>query len=198
MNKKIFFLAVAIFMYATSFATIRKVTVGDNSFTPSAVKVHAGDTIMWVWTNGTHTTTSANIPHEAVPWNSNIDANTTSYIYVPTVTGTYNYQCSLTTSTGMTGSFTVTNITDKSHVSQTPIFTAYPNPASGSAHIVFKNANWPVVISITDMNGNVILEQHLGLVMATDIDITNIPDGTYFLHAERHNRATSQELIVQH
>jgi len=198
MSKKILFLAVAIFVYATTFATIHKVIVGNNSFMPSAVKVHIGDTIMWVWTNGMHTTTSANIPHEAVPWNSNLDANTTSYIYVPTVTGTYNYQCNLAATTGMTGSFTVTDITDKSYAIKTPIFTSYPNPANGSVHIVFKNANWPVMISITDMNGNVILEKHLGLVMATDIDITNIPDGTYFLHAERHNRATSQELIVQH
>jgi len=197
MNKKLL-LAIAICLTTASFATIRKVLVADNVFTPSYFRIHPGDTILWVWSNGAHTTTSGNIPAGAASWNSNIDATTSSYMYVPTVTGVYHYQCSFSVSAGMTGSFTVTRATGIASESKTPLFTAYPNPVGTTLHIQLRNATRPVAISFTDMGGNDLIEQDLDPTPSTDLDLTNIPNGTYYLHAEQNDKTTSEQITVQH
>jgi len=71
--KKNLLLVAAIFCLATSvMATTYTISCGGMSFTPSAVTVHPGDVIMWVWANGTHTTTSTTIPTGATAWTNNI------------------------------------------------------------------------------------------------------------------------------
>src|SRR6185503_20812570 len=46
------------------------------------------------------------IPAGAAAWNSNINSSTKTFVYVPAVTGTYNYHCTIH-STTMLGNFTV-------------------------------------------------------------------------------------------
>ncbi len=91
-----------------AFAAIQVVNVANFSFTPSSFSINAGDTVMWVWVSGSHTTTSQGIPAGATTWNQNINssAGNTSFIYVPGISGTYNYHCSIHP-TSMIGSFTV-------------------------------------------------------------------------------------------
>ena len=86
-------LAISLIMVANSFATIRSVTVQNYVFTPSTTNAFVGDTIHWTWINGTHTTTSVNVPLGAVAWNNPMDLSNTSFNYVILVPGTYNYQC---------------------------------------------------------------------------------------------------------
>jgi plastocyanin len=91
-------------------ATKWVVNVQSFSFTPSSLPaVNLGDTIRWVWINGSHTTTStvATIPPGAAAWNSPITSAVPSFEYVPAVTGTYNYWCIPHQAMGMTGSFVV-------------------------------------------------------------------------------------------
>ncbi|MEI7801668.1 MAG: hypothetical protein WCI97_03375, partial [Bacteroidota bacterium] len=67
--------------------------------------MNLGDTVKWVWVSGTHTTTSTSIPAGATAWDHNMSSSSTSFIYVPNVSGTYNYHCSIHTT--MLGSFVV-------------------------------------------------------------------------------------------
>jgi plastocyanin len=69
------------------------ITVSDFQFTPASVSCCVGDTIKWVWSNGSHTTTSVTIPTGAATWDQVMDAGNTIYKYKVTVPGTYNYQC---------------------------------------------------------------------------------------------------------
>lgn len=84
------------------------VTVGQggNFFSPAFFTVNPGDTIVWQWKGGHHNTVNMTRPTGAATWSSNIDAGTTSFSYIPQVSGLYNYTC--THHSGMDGSFFVT------------------------------------------------------------------------------------------
>lgn len=77
----------------TSFCTIRTITVSNYSFTPRNSTANVGDTVLWVWSSGSHTTTSSTIPAGAASWNSPMDATTTNFMYKITVAGSYSYIC---------------------------------------------------------------------------------------------------------
>jgi plastocyanin len=80
-----------------------EVTVADFSFTPPAIAVAPGATVIWTWASGTHNVTFSGgqmTSHatETAPW---IRASV-----APTTPGTYNYSCTLHPGL-MTGSVTV-------------------------------------------------------------------------------------------
>src|SRR5690349_1149384 len=89
-------------------ATKTFISASGTSFSPSSgVSICLGDTVVWQWVNGAHTTTSNTIPPGATAWNAVLDNSNQTYTYVPAVTGTYTYYCIPHQSSGMTGSFTV-------------------------------------------------------------------------------------------
>lgn len=74
-------------------ATVHKIRVSNFQFSPKRVNAVAGDTILFVYKIGFHTTTSTTIPVGAAPWDSPMDVNTTRFSYVVNIPGTYNYIC---------------------------------------------------------------------------------------------------------
>lgn len=112
--KSVLFSAMFLIVCSLSlpaFATVHVITVGGSSgmsFVPSSLTVTLGDTIKWQWDNGSHTTTSTNIPAGAAFWDEAINSSSLSFIYVPAVPGDYDYKCTPHASMGMVGSFTVT------------------------------------------------------------------------------------------
>lgn len=91
-----------------SHATTWNVTVSNFQFAPSTLNVTTGDVIHFVWSSGSHTTTSLGIPAGATAWNSNINASTTFFDYTPTIVGVYHYQCNIHAAL-MQASFTVSS-----------------------------------------------------------------------------------------
>ena len=108
-----FLLALACCLFiakANLFATTWTINVGAGgalTFSPATLTVTLGDTVTWLWSSGSHTTTSTTIPSGAVPWDHAINSGSTSYTYVPAATGDYAYKCTPHESMGMVGSFTV-------------------------------------------------------------------------------------------
>lgn len=102
-------IGLAILLFTSSInlsmATKHIITVQNFTFSPTSLSVNLGDTIRWTWVSGTHTTTSTTIPVGAVAWDKPIDATHLSYEYVPALTGTYNYMCTIHPS--MLAAFTV-------------------------------------------------------------------------------------------
>ncbi|MBK8846696.1 MAG: T9SS type A sorting domain-containing protein [Bacteroidetes bacterium] len=82
-------MAISDKTYAAKFT----VQVSSFQFSPSTFSMNLGDTVIWQYVNGSHTTTSTVIPNGAAPWNSPMSPNVTTFLYVPAVVGTYNYQC---------------------------------------------------------------------------------------------------------
>jgi len=111
MKKYTLFASALIFM-AVAFSNIparavkHVVLVGNYFFNPSAVNVSVGDTVRWIWSAGSHTTTSGTIPGGAASWDELITSSSTVYEYKITVAGTYNYVCTPHAGMGMTGTFT--------------------------------------------------------------------------------------------
>ncbi len=98
--------SVFVFIFNTN-ATTHTITAADFTFSPATITINLGDTIKWVLSAGTHTTTSETIPAGAATWNANLKTGSTTFVYVPKVAGVYNYQCNFHVSMGMTGIFTV-------------------------------------------------------------------------------------------
>lgn len=90
---KIIFLLLLVTAGIESAATVHKIKVSNFQFSPRRVNALVGDTILFVYKNGFHTTTSTTIPAGAAPWDSPMDVNTTRYSYVLTLPGVYNYIC---------------------------------------------------------------------------------------------------------
>jgi len=197
--KKNLLLFAAIFCIMTkSLATQYMVMVANYSFTPAQFTMHLGDTVMWMWSNGTHTTTSTTIPTGAVAWNSNIDASTTSFMYVPTKLGVYNYQCNFHASLGMTGKFTVVNPSNVASVNAPQVVNIFPNPTAGPLHLQFAQSDMPVSVMLTNIIGKVIVNNVYNGMKETELNLNNIPNGIYVISVQQNNVAVKQELIISH
>lgn len=83
------------------------INAGGTSFSPNSVNAHIGDTVKFIWSSGTHTTTSTTVPTGAATWDAPLNASSTTFIYIISVAGSYNYKCTFHESMGMIGSFTV-------------------------------------------------------------------------------------------
>jgi len=93
MKKTVLFLVVAFLGITVTYATVFRIKVSDFQFSPKTVNAKLGDTIVWTWKNGIHTTTSLTIPAGAKAWNKPIDSAHKNFGYILTKTGVYNYQC---------------------------------------------------------------------------------------------------------
>lgn len=117
-------------------------TIPTDIFVPKTTNALVGDTIKWIWVSGVHTTESISIPAGAAPWASDLNSSTTTFSYVVTKVGTYNYDCHASTPHGMNGSIVVAAATgipvnDNEHVS-----SAYPNPFADKIMIEAPHADF--------------------------------------------------------
>ncbi|WP_018613818.1 choice-of-anchor tandem repeat GloVer-containing protein [Segetibacter koreensis] len=115
---KIVVLSLSLLLFSVlANATIHVVTVANFAFTPSNISnVLVGDTVRWVWGDGSHTTTcdpgsqgpGNSLPAGAATWNSPINSFNTTFDYKVTVPGVYKYWC-IPHSPHMAASFTASN-----------------------------------------------------------------------------------------
>ncbi len=96
---------------ATSFATIHRIKVSNFQFSPKTTNALVGDTVLFIWKGGTHTTRSLTIPANAKPWFDSITATDKKFRYIIKKAGTYNFDCSIHFSI-MTGKIKVTTALD--------------------------------------------------------------------------------------
>ena len=108
--KKVYSLLATLLILKSSFATIHEIQVSNYQFSPSAVTAIVGDTIKWTWVEGTHTTTSVNIPSGAAAWDNPMTASNTTFSYKITVAGTYDFKCTPHAAFGMVGTITASGI----------------------------------------------------------------------------------------
>ncbi len=109
-TKRLFLLMIVLcaFVHTNSFATKWIINVQNFSFSPSSLpSVFMGDTVRWVWINGSHTTTYTIIPPSAPTWDNPINVSNQFFEYVPSIVGIYNYKCTPHAGMGMVGSFIV-------------------------------------------------------------------------------------------
>lgn len=128
-----------LFSVTEAFAVKHVVNVQNYSFVPANLNVQVGDTIRWVWINGTHTTTSTTIPFGAPAWDEPITSSNTFYEYRVNVAGVYNYLCTPHSSSQI-GHFTAT--APSPTLSVTPSNQSVPATAGSTNFTVTSNSNW--------------------------------------------------------
>jgi plastocyanin len=187
MKQKLFFFLACTLLALKVPATTLMVSVENDVFAPASVTIHLGDTVMFMWVVGTHTTTSTTIPSGAVSWDNPMDAAHTMFTYVPAVTGTYNYQCTFHVAMGMVGSFTVIPPTGVQQVT-TGQFLLYPNPVSGTVHMSFTDTHSPVNIQVSDVTGKEIMKTSFNSANTISLDLSAFGTGMYFIKAEQNEK----------
>lgn len=103
--KKLTLLITITFLALSATVFARKITIKATNyqFTPSTVNAIVGDTIIFKWGNGSHTTTLTSVPAGAATWDKKLDSAHKSFRYILTVAGTYNYKCKPHAASGMKG-----------------------------------------------------------------------------------------------
>ena len=103
------------------------------AFSPSAVTIHVGDTVHWVWKSNFHSTTS--VVGSAEQWDSGVHNNGFTFDHTFTQTGTFSYYCVIHgfdngdgTAGGMSGTVTVQSAGTLQSIAVTP---ANPSVAAG-------------------------------------------------------------------
>jgi len=135
-----FVLMTLILFQVPAYAAKHLVHVGNYYFNPTALSVNVGDTMRWVWDNGSHTTTSSSIPAGATAWDHPINSSNTFYEYHITVAGTYNYVCTPHAGMGMVASFTAISFIPSLNVS--PSTQTVTSGSGSTTFTVTSNTNW--------------------------------------------------------
>ena len=96
--KKILLFVFLISCFTDVFSATHKkfiVKVSNFQFSPATVSAHVGDTIVWVWVNGSHTTTSLTHPVGSGTWNKPINSTNKQFKFVVKVAGKFTYRCNI-------------------------------------------------------------------------------------------------------
>jgi plastocyanin len=193
--KKVALLIAGVLFINLAQATLHSVTVMNYEFTPNSFSAEVGDTVQWTWVNGGHTTTSTSVPTGAATWSHPMNSSSTSFEYVITVPGTYNYWCAIHT-TMMEASFTVTTtaIPVVSHPSKI-IASILPNPSPGQFILELQPNRSNGLIKIYDVTGKEIYQSVLSN-SKNSIDLSSEPAGTYFIYMKSKEDEEIEKILI--
>ena len=165
---------------SVSNATEHVIEVGQGgfAFVPGMTDALVGDTITFQWVDGDHTTTcdgstGTSLPVGATPWDEVMNSVNTTFSYVITVPGIYDYKC-IPHFPSMVGSInaTVSSVTQTSS-SFPEVYSLnqnFPNPFNPSTSIKFDIVN-PGLVSVKVYN-------NLGKEVSTIVN-ENLSAGSY-------------------
>ncbi|MEI6434673.1 MAG: T9SS type A sorting domain-containing protein [Bacteroidota bacterium] len=144
MKKNIYisFFIVSAFVISGFQAVAMKhlIHVGSYYFTPNSLNVNVGDTIRWVWDNGSHTTTSTTIPAGASTWDSPMTSSVQTFEYPVAIAGLYNYKCTPHAAMGQVATFTASAVSPSLMV--TPSNRNVTSAAGSTTFTITSNSAW--------------------------------------------------------
>lgn len=180
MIKKIFLYFLLLTILTSSNASVHIITQSGLTFSPSSIIVFVGDTVRWQWTGGTHTTTSINIPNGAANWDNPLNSTNTTFDYIVSVAGIYDYKCTPHESMGMTGRIEVvipTVMNENDYFDGIQI----PNPFSNQLQIE-PEMNKPIQqMMIWDITGKMYYTHFLLIEGLHTIQTAHWPAGQYII-----------------
>lgn len=202
---------IHLFIFATSFATIKTITVQNFSFTPANTSAFVGDTIKFQWVGGSHTSTcngtsGSTLPAGAASWNVTMSSAGSTFMYVLTTAGSYHFVC-IPHSPSMAGNLTVTPATGVNTIlSNIPesfsLNQNFPNPFNPSTKIKFNIAKAGLTkLSVFDLSGkevSTLVNENLSAgSYSVNFNAINISSGVYFykLQAEGFTEIKKMTLL---
>ncbi len=173
-------------------------------FTPSDITVAPGDTVTWVWDEGTHTTTSDSTSG-VDSWNAPLDQNHLTFSFVLTDPGVHNYHCIYHVNLGMVGSITVQQPSAVNNKQQNPISFRldqnYPNPFNPVTEIKYSIEKTGLVqLNVYDILGidikTLINQEQSPGNYSVAFDGSNLPSGIYFYKLKTKNLSSTKKMIL--
>lgn len=193
--KKTALLIAGVSFISLTYATKHVVTVQNFMFSPANFTATVGDTVEWDWVNGGHTTTSTGVPVGAATWTHPMNSTSTTFQYIITNAGTYNYWCAIHT-TLMEASFTVTTTAVPYVESFVTLASVYPNPASSKIDFHLNTCAPNNILTIIDIQGKAILRKTL-TDLDNIIDVSDWRKGIYFYQLKAGSEYMKGKLEVQ-
>ena len=173
------------------------------SYSPKSFNCSVGDTVKWEGSFSSHPLTSTTIPAGAAGWHA---ASGSTFIYVVTVAGIYNYICDFHVGSGMTGQFTASPVTsvknDAVHAPQSyELDQNYPNPFNPVTTIRFSLPETKdMVLRVYDMLGNEVATLVNGRKSAGShtvvFDGSLLPSGVYYYRLQADGFSTVRRLML--
>ena len=200
--KKIYILLFTIIStMISSHAATQMVTVSNNVFTPSNFTITVGDTVIWMWSEGTHSTTSTNVPNGASSWDQLIDQNNQSFTYIVTTAGTYNYLCTFHYQMGMVGQFTAELSSGISDNIAGVSLNLFANPINSQLQVYLRSAKaGEMTIVLNDITGREIKMLASGNQSAGEhhlqYNLADLPKGMYLLKLTLGNDVLVRKIIL--
>jgi plastocyanin len=187
------------------------VKVADFQFSPANVTVKVGDTVRWIWVNGSHTTTSGNsgtcTPNGT--WNAPINQTNPTFDFTFTTPGTFDYFCIPHCQTmGMAGSVRVLNPADvPPHGGAFPELGASPNPFGPMTEVSFSLREAGIVnLEVFDAGGRRVATLGAGTYGAGAHQLVwngksdageDLPAGVYYAREWITGQRTSSVVLVK-
>lgn len=183
-------------------ATIHTVDVRNNVFAPNQFSCDVGDTVRFVWVQGTHNVTWQSQPAGSALTNASITSSNVQQDYVITHEGNYTYTC--TFHSGMNGSFTAFAVQARPEAQTAPVLRLFPNPAR-EAVVLEATIHEASLGSAQLLNaqGQLIAEQAFGWVASgpyrTLLPLSQhaLPAGVYFLRLQVGSALRTQRLVIE-
>ncbi len=195
MKRLLITLLLIISPFIFSKATTIYVEVDATSFFPANFTANLGDTIFWYRIAGYHTTTSTSVPSGAASWNAQLTPTDTTFMYVTTTAGVYQYQCNIHGSMGMVAQFTVTDPLSVSTIQQNKIFRLRSSRVTEYLTIEIPELKEYFLPTVRDLTGRAIRYFDEIAPGTTTLFVGDLKNGIYILELTSGRRTQSYRFI---
>jgi plastocyanin len=202
--KKILILSAFVFLaLAQAIAAKHTITASGMSFTPDAITIMPGDTVIF----------NLDMSHDAVEvsqatWMANGSVSNGGFslpfgggMIVMNNPGTYYYVCTSHANVGMKGMITVQNVTGYSKPGPPDDIDVYPNPAKDFINVSVLGCNQEAgeveIYSLTGQKYFGLSERMLPEKCVWQIDLGLLPAGMYILSIRQQGNVYSRKFVRQ-
>tara|TARA_B100000809_G_scaffold206739_1_gene208891 strand:+ start:1163 stop:1768 length:606 start_codon:yes stop_codon:yes gene_type:complete len=199
-KNKLLFIGLMLSFCSVS-ANIDTVNASNFTYVPSALTINQNDTVVWINIGGFHDVNADINTLTGSSFGNPVDFQSASsgvgflYQYIFTVSGTYNYDCSVGqhAANGMVGTINVLPLTAVAEATQKNSSSSfYPNPAKNV--INFPDFNKIDQISIFSLTGEKVMETKL---IKQQLNLNDLSSGVYFVKISKNNKLTTTKLVIK-
>ena len=195
------FVSITVLSFAQ---TSHIVEVKNFVFVPETLNISVGDTVVWQWIEGTHTTTSDSTTGQNV-WNEPIDAGHQVFRFVITAPGTHGYYCIPHQGLGMVGTIVASPVNGvDDEVNQPEKFQLsqnYPNPFNPTTSIQYAiSSRQFITLKVYNLLGKEIAtlvnEEKSAGEYKVEFNGNNLPSGIYFYELKAGNITQTKKMML--
>lgn len=186
----------------TSFATTHTITQEGLTFAPIQLNVEVGDVVVFQWTSGQHTTTSAVVPAGADSWDAPLNMSSPTFEYTVEAAGVYAYVCTPHVGAGMVGGFTA--VLPNNVASHVPanLSVSAGTSSQGQLFVQLQNAMTDMAkLTLVDITGRIVATLYEGPIgdaeFAVRHDVSTLQRGIYFVRFDEGARVVTRKVLLQ-